>query len=63
MANPDPNEMIQKLMTATGALAEFMWMQHQSFLKVSFNEKQATYLCGKIVSGVLNRNSMEPTDD
>lgn len=63
MANPDPNEMIQRLMTATGVLAEFMWMQHQNFLKVGFNEKQATYLCGKIVGTFLNRNNMEPTDD
>ena len=63
MASNDPNEMIQGMMTATGALAEFMWMQHQNFLRVGFNEKQATYLCGKIVGSFLNRTRMEPSDD
>jgi len=38
-------------------------MQHQNFLRVGFNEKQATYLCGKIVGGFLNRTHMEPSDD
>ena len=63
MANDNPNEMIQKAMLAAGAHAELMWMFHQNFLRVGFNEKQATYLCGKIVGGFLNRTHMEPSDD
>lgn len=63
MANDNPNEMIQKAMLAAGAHAELMWMFHQNFLRVGFNEKQATYFCGKITSSLFDTIGREANHD